>query len=53
VEADAAGRAGVLRQDGCEIVYTYADDSARRPSGMRVACHDLEMRIVIDHWNDS
>jgi outer membrane lipoprotein LolB len=28
-EADAAGRLHVLRQDGCEIVYTYADDPAR------------------------
>ena len=53
VEADAAGRTGVLRQDGCEIVYAYADDSTRRPSGIRVACHDLEMRIAIDRWRDS
>jgi outer membrane lipoprotein LolB len=52
-ETDATGRTGVLRQDGCEIVYAYADDSARRPSGLRVACHDLEMRIVIDRWRDS
>jgi outer membrane lipoprotein LolB len=53
VEADAVGRTGVLRQDGCEIVYAYADDSARRPSGLRVVCHDLEMRVVIDRWRDS
>lgn len=53
IEADAAGRTGVLRQDGCEIVYAYANDSARRPSGIRVACHDLEMRIAIDRWRDS
>ena len=52
-EADAWGRTGVLRQDGCEIVYAYADDSTRRPSGIRVACHDLEMRIAIDRWRDS
>jgi len=52
-EVDAAGRLRVLRQDGCEIVYTYPDDSARRPSGLRVACHDLEMRIAIDRWRDS
>jgi outer membrane lipoprotein LolB len=50
VETDAAGRASVLRQDGCEIVYAYADDAARRPSGLRVTCHDLELRIVIDRW---
>ena len=52
-EPDALGRTAVLRQDGCEIVYTYPDDSARRPSGLRVACHDLEMRIAIDRWRDS
>ena len=49
-ELDAAGRVGVLRQDGCEIVYSYADDGTRRPSRLRLACHDLELRIVIDHW---
>jgi outer membrane lipoprotein LolB len=47
-EMDAAGRMGVLRQDGCEIVYAYADDAARRPSRLRLTCHDLELRIVID-----
>jgi hypothetical protein len=41
---------GVLRQDGCEIVYAYADNSSRLPSQLRLACHDLELRIVIDRW---
>ena len=50
VEMDAAGRASVLRQDGCEIVYAYTDESARRPSRVGLACHGLEMRIVIDAW---
>jgi len=49
-EIDAAGRVDVLRQDGCEIVYAYADNSTRRPSRLRLACHDLELRIVIDRW---
>jgi outer membrane lipoprotein LolB len=53
VEIDAAGRTGVLRQDGCEIVYAYRDDTARRPSLLRVTCHDLELRIVIDRWRES
>jgi outer membrane lipoprotein LolB len=53
VEYDAAGRANVLRQDGCEIVYTYGDASTRRPSRLNLACHDLEMRIVIDNWRVS
>ena len=50
VEMDSAGRASVLRQDGCEIVYAYTDDSARRPSRLGLVCHDVEMRIVIDKW---
>ena len=53
VEIDAAGRVGVLRQDGCEIAYNYADPSTRRPSVLRVMCHDLELRIVIDRWRVS
>ena len=53
VEGDRVGRPGVLRQDGCEIVYAYADDSARRPSRLGLTCHDLEVRIVIDRWRAS
>ena len=53
VEADGAGRPVVLRQDGWEIVYGYADDAARRPSRLDLACHDLEVRIVIDRWRVS
>ena len=49
-EFDASGRLDVLRQDGCEIVYGYADDSMRRPSRLRLVCNDLELRIVIDRW---
>lgn len=50
MEIDAAGRASVLRQDGCEIVYAYADDRTRRPSRLTLVCHDLELRIVVDRW---
>jgi outer membrane lipoprotein LolB len=50
VEIDGAGRVDVLRQDGCEIVYAYADRAARLPSRLRLLCHDLELRIVIDRW---
>lgn len=52
-EFDAAGRLIVLTQDGCEIVYAYRDALARRPSGFRVACFDLELRVVIDRWRDA
>ncbi len=50
LEVDRAGRPAVLRQDGCEIVYGYADDVARRASRLDLGCHDLEVRIVIDRW---
>ena len=53
LEVDAAGRVSALRQDGCEVVYAYADDSARRPSRLDVVCHDVEVRIVIDRWRAS
>jgi outer membrane lipoprotein LolB len=46
-EVDTAGRLRVLRQDGCEIVYSYAEDAAL-PSQLRTTCNDVEIRIVID-----
>jgi outer membrane lipoprotein LolB len=51
VEPDGQGRAEVLRQDGWEIVYTYPDDIARRPSRLRLGMAEIEMRIVIDRWH--
>ncbi len=50
VEPDAAGRAGVLRQDGWEIVYGYGDGKTREPARLRLTYADLEVRIVIDRW---
>jgi outer membrane lipoprotein LolB len=50
VETDAAGRPVVLRQDGWEIVYAYADETARLPSRLRLAYPDVDVRIVIDRW---
>jgi outer membrane lipoprotein LolB len=52
-EIDAGTRASVLRQDGCEIDYAYPDDTTRRPSRLRLTCHDLELRIVIDRWREA
>jgi outer membrane lipoprotein LolB len=51
IERDAAGRVSALRQDGWEIVYTYADDAARQP--MRVTlrypgAEPIEVRVVVD-----
>lgn len=50
VEADAEGRVTLLRQAGWEIVYDYADASARRPMRYRITYPDLEIRMVIDSW---
>jgi len=47
-EVDAAGRLRMLRQDGCEIGYTYAEEASPLPAQLRITCHDVELRIVID-----
>ena len=46
-EPDASGRATLLRQDGWEILYGYADDDLRLPSRLRLTQGDLEIRIVV------
>ena len=50
IERDRAGRAGVVRQDGWEIVYAYADDAAPTPRRLTLAYPDVEVRIVVDAW---
>jgi outer membrane lipoprotein LolB len=50
IEPDAVGRAAVLRQDGWEVVYTYADAAARRPARLFLSYPDVEVRVVIDAW---
>jgi len=47
LETDAMGRALVLRQDGWEIVYAYADAEARSPMRLQLTQADLEVRIVV------
>jgi len=49
-EYDSAGRAVVVRQQGWEIVYSYPDESTRRPSRLRLTYPELEVRLVIDRW---
>jgi outer membrane lipoprotein LolB len=51
IEGDAAGRVGVLRQDGWEIVYAYADERARLPVGLRLTQADAEVRIAVQSRN--
>jgi len=50
IERDGAGRAAVLRQDGWEIVYAYADDADTRARRLTLAYPDIDMRIVVDRW---
>jgi outer membrane lipoprotein LolB len=50
VEADAGGQVALLRQDGWEIVFDYADAAARRPVRLRLVDAETEVRIVIDRW---
>ena len=49
-EVDSAGRVQVLRQDGWEIVYSYADAAARRPSTLRLHYPDVEVRVAVDRF---
>ncbi len=50
IEPDTAGRTAVLRQDGWEIVYGYADGPGAVPSRLRLVYPDIEIRIVVDRW---
>lgn len=53
VERDRTGRVAVLRQDGWEVVYAYADDAARRPLRLTLAypgADAIEVRVVVDDW---
>jgi len=53
LERDARGRVSLLRQDGWQIVYTYADDAQQRP--FRVVAtmpggEPVDVRVVVDRW---
>lgn len=51
VERDAAGRVSLLRQDGWDIVYAYADDASRLPSRLTLSypgADPIGVRIVVD-----
>ncbi len=51
-ERDGAGRIALLRQQGWEIVYAYADASPRpfRVSLQYPGADAVEVRVVIDRW---
>jgi outer membrane lipoprotein LolB len=53
VERDAQARVSLLRQDGWEIVYAYADDAARRPARVVLTlpgAEAVDVRVVVDRW---
>lgn len=54
LERDAAGRASVLREQGWEILYSYADPTTRRPFRLVLrypGSETIEVRIVLDEWS--
>jgi len=53
VERDGAGRPALLRQDGWEIVYAYADATAPRAARLTLRYpggEPVELRVVVDQW---
>ena len=54
VERDTTGRVSVLRQDGWEVVYAYAEDTSQRPLRVSLSypgAEPVEVRVVVDRWN--
>jgi outer membrane lipoprotein LolB len=52
IERDAEGRPALLRQDGWDIDYAYADAAAAQASRLTLrypGAEPVEVRIVIDH----
>lgn len=53
IERDARGRTTLLRQQGWEVVYAYADDAAERPLRASLSYpgpDTIEVRVVVDRW---
>ena len=53
IERDARGRTALLRQQGWEVVYAYADDAAQRPFRASLSypgADTIEVRVVVDRW---
>ena len=51
VERDSAARVAVLRQDGWDVTFAYADDASRRPSRVNLSypgAPPVEVRVVVD-----
>ena len=53
IERDARARVSLLRQDGWEIVYAYADDAVTRPFRVALTMQSgepVDVRVVVDRW---
>ncbi len=50
LERDAAGRISLLRQDGWQVDYDYADATSARFARLQITRTDIEVRIVVDRW---
>ena len=53
VERDSRGRVALLRQQGWDVVYAYADDAADRPFRASLSypgAETVEVRVVVDRW---
>ena len=53
VERDGRGRVALLRQQGWDVVYAYADDAAERPFRASLSypgAEAVEVRVVVDRW---
>ena len=51
IERDAAGRVALLRQDGWDVLYAYADDAAQKPFRVTLSypgADPVEVRVVVD-----
>lgn len=54
IEHDPEGRTSLLREQGWEIMYSYADGAARRPFRLVMrypGSEAIEVRIVVDRWS--
>ena len=53
MERDPRDRPALLRQDGWEVTYAYADDATMKASRLVLrypGAEAIEVRIVVDRW---
>jgi outer membrane biogenesis lipoprotein LolB len=53
IERDPRERPTLLRQDGWEVSYAYADDDATRAARLVLrypGAEPIEVRLIVDRW---